>query len=266
MKPPAQIDDPPAVRPRSLAVLGACSAVVLALLTAGSATAHNGSRAAAGHAGRQAYPHAYTLTNPKVGHWAVVVRKVGARAEPNGHAKLVTVLNTVTSDGTQNLVLILNGLDVTPTQTWYHVRLAILPNNSTGWVPRSALGSLYIVRTHLYVDRKTQTAVLKKDGRTIFTTRVGVGKPYWPTPPGQFYIRDKLTHFGNPFYGPIAFGTSGRSAVLTDWPGGGFIGVHGTDEPALIPGRISHGCIRIVNSQILKLARLMPVGTPLTVT
>ena len=63
--------------------------------------------------------------------------------------------------------------------------------------------------------------------------------------PGQFYIRDKLTNFNNPFYGPIAFGTSARSAVLTDWPGGGFVGVHGTNEPDLIPGYISHGCIRL---------------------
>ncbi len=101
---------------------------------------------------------------------------------------------------------------------------------------------------------------------TIFTTRVGVGRTYWPTPRGQFYIRDKLTNFDNPFYGPLAFGTSARSSVLTDWPGGGFIGVHGTNEPGLIPGHISHGCIRFVNSQILKLARLLKVGSPLTIT
>ena len=133
-------------------------------------------------------------------------------------------------------------------------------------MPKSALGNIYEVHTHLYVDRETQTAMLKKDGRTIFTTRVGVGKSYWPTPAGQFYIRDKLTNFNNPFYGPIAFGTSARSAVLTDWPGGGFVGVHGTNEPDLIPGHISHGCIRIKNDAILKLAKLMTVGTPLTVT
>ena len=138
----------------------------------------------------------------------------------------------VTSEWTQNVVLILAGIDVNPTQTWYEVRLPILPNNSTGWVPRSALGNLHTVHTHLYVHRATFTATLKRDGRTIFTTRVGVGRSSWPTPAGQFYIRDKITGFHKPFYGPIAFGTSARSAVLTDWPGGGFIGVHGTNEPA----------------------------------
>jgi lipoprotein-anchoring transpeptidase ErfK/SrfK len=146
------------------------------------------------------------------------------------------------------------------------VRLPILPNNSTGWVRARYLGDLWAVHTHLYVDRARMTATLKRDGVTVFKSVVGVGKSIWPTPRGEFYIRDKMTSFANPVYGPIAFGTSARSAVLTDWPGGGFVGVHGTNEPGILPGHVSHGCIRMPNASILKLARLMPVGTPLTVS
>jgi lipoprotein-anchoring transpeptidase ErfK/SrfK len=207
-----------------------------------------------------------TLTTPTMSHWAAVVRKADVRRLPTVASPVVTRLDTTTGDGTQNIVLALTGAKVKGGGTWYLVRLAILPNNSTGWVPRSALGTLYILHTHLYIDRATQTATLKRDGRTIFTTRIGVGRPYWPTPPGQFYVRDKLVDFHNPFYGPLAFGTSARSAVLTDWPGGGYIGIHGTNEPQLIPGRISHGCIRVPNEKIVVLAKLMPVGTPVTVS
>ena len=109
------------------------------------------------------------------------------------------------------------------------------------------------------------TATLKRSGKVVFKTRVGVGKSYWPTPRGEFYVRDKLTNFNNPFYGPLAFGISARSAVLTDWPGGGYVGIHGTNEPRIIPGRISHGCIRLRNPAILALGRLMPVGTPVSI-
>jgi lipoprotein-anchoring transpeptidase ErfK/SrfK len=214
---------------------------------------------------RVRYPVRVLLTSPRVAHWAVVVRQVGAHRLPKASSPVVTTLGTVTGDGTQNVVLILDELDPSTDQVWYHVRLPILPNNSSGWVPRSALGTVTPVYTHLYVSRKAKTATLTKNGRVIFETRVGVGRPYWPTPPGQYYIRDKLTSFHNPFYGPIAFGTSARSAVLTDWPGGGFVGVHGTDEPQLIPGRISHGCIRLKNDALVRLAHLMPVGTPLTI-
>jgi lipoprotein-anchoring transpeptidase ErfK/SrfK len=208
---------------------------------------------------------AYPLTDEEVGHWGVVLRPEIVRAEPRRSARAVTTLRTRTGDATQNLVLVLEGIDPAPGETWYRVRLPILPNNSTGWVPRSAIGPLYAVHTHLYVDRTKLTATLERDGRTIFTARIGVGRPYWPTPRGQFYVRSKLTNFDDPFYGPIAFGTSARSNVLTDWPGGGYIGIHGTSLPQLLPGRVSHGCIRMRNEDILRLSRLMQVGTPLTI-
>jgi lipoprotein-anchoring transpeptidase ErfK/SrfK len=244
---------------RLVGLAGLATSAVLLALPAANATS----------GGKQAqvrYPVRVLLTSPKVAHWAVVVRPVGARKLPKASSPVVTTLGTLTGDGTQNLVLILDELDVSKDQVWYHVRLPILPNNSTGWVPRSALGTVTPVYTHLYVSRKAKIATLTKNGRVIFETRVGVGRPYWPTPPGQYYIRDKLTNFHNPFYGPIAFGTSARSAVLTDWPGGGFVGVHGTDEPQLIPGGISHGCIRLRNDAIVRLAHLMSVGTPLTIS
>jgi lipoprotein-anchoring transpeptidase ErfK/SrfK len=249
----------------------ALAAVALALL---SSTASGTIRAGApglkvGTAGAGGSTQAlttYQLTNDRVAHWAVVLSPTVARGRPSASGPTVTTLQTMTSDGTQNVVLVLDGVEFWTHETWYRVRLPILPNNSTGWVRSSALGQLYSVDTHLYIDRATFTATLVRNGVTVFKTIVGVGRPSWPTPAGQFYIRDELTDFNDPFYGPVAFGTSARSAVLTDWPGGGFIGVHGTDEPQILPGRVSHGCIRMPNAAILKLARLMPVGTPVTIT
>src|SRR5215468_3079758 len=171
----------------------------------------------------------------------------------------------MTTDGTQNDVLVLGSIAFGPRDTWYHVRLPILPNNSTGWVRSTDLSPLYFVHTHLYVYRARLRAVLKRDGRTVFSTIVGVGHSYWPTPPGEFYVRDKLSGYNDPVYGPVMFGTSARSAVLTDWPGGGYVGIHGTNEPQILPGYVSHGCIRMPNESILRLAELMKVGTPVTI-
>jgi lipoprotein-anchoring transpeptidase ErfK/SrfK len=145
------------------------------------------------------------------------------------------------------------------------VRLPVLPNNTTGWVQRRALGGYGVVHTRLIVDRARLRATLVRDGRPVFRAPVGVGRPGWPTPAGSFYIRNRLTSYRSPMYGPLAFGTSARSAVLTDWPAGGFVGIHGTDQPELLPGRVSHGCVRMRNADIVRLGRLMPVGTPLTI-
>jgi lipoprotein-anchoring transpeptidase ErfK/SrfK len=197
--------------------------------------------------------------------WASVLRPVAVRAASRDAARVVATLETTTPEGTANLVLVLENV-VRDGQAWAKVRLPVLPNNSTGWVPRRALGGYRVVQTRLIVDRDRLQATLLRNGKPVFRAPVGIGKSSWPTPAGEFYIRNRLRGFKSAFYGPLAFGTSARSSVLTDWPAGGFVGIHGTDRPDLVPGQVSHGCIRMRNQDILDLGRLMPVGTPLTIT
>ncbi len=92
-------------------------------------------------------------------------------------------------------------------------------------------------------------ATLYRDGRPVLRADVGVGTGCWPTPTGRFHIRNKLTRYRSTEYGPT----------------GDFVGIHGTNRPDLIPGRVSHGCIRMRNRDILKPARRMPIGTPVTI-
>ena len=75
---------------------------------------------------------------------------------------------------------------------WVQVRIPARPNGQTGWVRRTALGPIRNVSTRIIVDRKTATLRLTKRGRTIFKTRVGVGKRATPTPAGYFWVREKL--------------------------------------------------------------------------
>jgi hypothetical protein len=196
--------------------------------------------------------------------WAPVLRETEARAGPSAHSPVVASLSTRTPEDTTNIVRVI-GAEHVHGAAWARVRLAVLPNNTTGWVSRSALGGYHFIHTRLVVDLARLTATLFYDRRAIFRAPVGVGQSRWPTPKGSFYVREQLSGFSDSFYGPIAFGTSARSSVLTDWPSGGFVGIHGTNQPELIPGRISHGCVRLRNADILRLARLMPIGTPVTI-
>ncbi len=200
--------------------------------------------------------------------YAFVDRAVATYAQPKGSARTVARLKTRTPDKTDELVLVLKSTTDEQDRTWYQVRLPVRPNGTKGWVPADALSDLQPLDTWLKINTRTFTATLVKKGRKVFQARVGVGQPQWRTPTGQFYIRSKLTGYGGAgsFYGPVAFGTSATSDTLTDWPGGGYVGVHGTNEPGLIPGRISHGCVRLKNPDILRLSKLMPVGTPVTIS
>jgi hypothetical protein len=215
---------------------------------------------------------AFTPSNPSplsvsstVARWAPVVRPVVARAKPTRRSRAIATVPTRTPEGTSNIVLVLGRAANRADGLWVRVRLAVLPNNTVAWVPREAVGGYRFVQTHLVIRLDRFTATLYRGERVVFRAEIGVGTRTSPTPTGTFYIRNKLTEFSAPFYGPIAFGTSARSSTLTDWPSGGFIGIHGTDQPNLLPGRVSHGCIRMRNADILRLARLMPVGTPITI-
>ncbi len=201
----------------------------------------------------------------RVAVWTSVLQSATARARPKDDARPVARLARRTPEGTANVVLVTGRASHARRGVWVRVRLPVLPNGTTAWVPRRALGAYQTVRTRLVVDRRKLTATLLRDGQPVFRTDVGVGQERWPTPRGQFYIRNRLTRYRSPTYGPLAFGTSARSEQLTDWPAGGFVGIHGTDQPGLLPGRVSHGCIRMRNRDIVRLGRLMDVGTPLTI-
>ncbi len=198
--------------------------------------------------------------------WTTVRRTVTARSAPSSNAGAVAGLSRKTPEGTANILQVLGRTRDAAGRVWVRARLAVLPNGTTGWVPRAAISGYRAVRTRLVVNLRHKRATLLRDGRPVLRVPVGIGLPQWPTPRGRFYVRNKLVRYRSDFYGPLAFGTSARSAVLTDWPGGGFVGIHGTNQPQLIPGSVSHGCIRMRNRDIERLGGLMPVGTPITIS
>jgi hypothetical protein len=208
----------------------------------------------------------FALSRPAgdVWRWALVERATVARAAPAGSARIVARVRARTPEGTPEALPLLARRNAGG-ELWVRARLPVLPNGTTGWIRRERLSAYELVRTHLIVDRRRLTARLERRGRTVFRARVGIGERRWPTPKGSFMVRSRLTGFDDPIYGALAFGTTARSATLPDWPGGGFIGIHGTNRPELLPGRVSHGCIRMRNRDIRRLDRRMPVGTPVTI-
>jgi len=196
---------------------------------------------------------------------AALLRTVDAYAQPSEDSRVVRRLNALTPERVAHVLYLETGRIDLAGRYWLRVPLPMLPNGTMGWIPRDAVGTFATVDTHLVIERAKFRVTLYKRGKPIFRSIIGVGQPRWPTPAGRFYVRERLTGFTDPIYGRLAFGTNGRSSVLTDWPGGGFIGVHGTNQPEILPGRVSHGCVRLPNHNIRRLDRLMRVGTPVTV-
>jgi len=174
-------------------------------------------------------------------------------------------MHLMTEDGFPEIYMALAQTTDQDGRQWIKIRVPMRPNGKTGWVPRDALGRFHVNHDHLIVNRHTLRAKLYSGKRLIWSSPVGVGKPSTPTPGGRFYIRERIKALQhNTIYGPYAFGTSDYS-TLSEWPGGGIVGIHGTNEPKLIPGRPSHGCIRLPNNKVTQLWHLLPLGTPVRV-
>jgi L,D-transpeptidase-like protein len=202
----------------------------------------------------------------KLSRWAYPAREALVRTAPSDQARVIDRLRILTEDRLPETYLLLSRrVGAGEDDDWVRLRVPGRPNGRTGWVPRDALGSFHRVSIAITVDRRRLRVTVRRRGRIVFRAPVGIGKASTPTPAGRFWIREKFT-VANPSgpYGPRAFGT-GAYSRLSDWPGGGVIGIHGTNAPYLIPGRPSHGCIRLPNHAISRLYQLMPIGTPMRV-
>ncbi len=103
------------------------------------------------------------------------------------------------------------------------------------------------------VNLSARRLILYRDGSLIKTYPVGIGKMLTPTPAGTFYIKTKSPNPGGPF-GAMWLGLS-----IPHY------GIHGTNNPASIGHIVSHGCIRMYNPDVLELAGLVPLGTPVRI-
>jgi len=236
-------------------------AVVVALM---AATTIATEASAAGHVGQGWSGHKLSGKG-SVTRWAHPVSIAPVRARPRQHSRRITSTRYLTEDSFPEVYIALRSLRDPKGVEWTRVRVPMRPNGRTGWVRRKSLGPFYKVNTKFVVNRNRGFAALYRYGHRIWKAPVGTGAPGTPTPGGNFWVREKFrTTEPGGLYGPFAFGTSNYS-VLSDWPGGGVVGIHGTDQPGLIPGRPSHGCIRVRNGAIRRLFRLMPVGTPVRI-
>ncbi len=148
----------------------------------------------------------------------------------------------------------------------FKVQLPMRPNGRVGYV-KAADVTLYQHDYALKVDLSDHTLIVFKGGKEIQRETVAVGQAKYPTPTGSFFLRE-LAKPGNPrgSYGPWAFGLSAYSNVLQKFGrGDGQIGIHGTNQPGALGTDASHGCIRMKNASITKLAQTLPQGVPVEI-
>jgi lipoprotein-anchoring transpeptidase ErfK/SrfK len=148
---------------------------------------------------------------------------------------------------------------------WVRVLLPIRPNEADGWV-HAADVDVQPVQERILIDLSERSLEHFRGRTLLHRFEVGIGEPQWPTATGTFYIWAHVPQ-ASPTgpYGVFALGLSGFSEVLTDWPGGGRMAIHGTPYASNRGEMVSHGCIRVYNPEMQQLKRV-PLGTPVIIT
>lgn len=231
--------------------IGIAAALFLLLLPPAASLAARGGDGSAG-----ALPSSY----PAAGELAVW--RVAVHVAPDPRSRVITVLDQFRPDFRPEVVMAIGGQTGADGRPWYHINLQMRPNGTYGWIPANA-APLAPMHNHIVVDRGSRRLLLYHDNRLVYTTKVAVGAPGRETPLGHFYVTARFIP-DDPFLGVFAVETSAYSK-LTEWPGGGKVGLHGTSEPQLLGQAVSHGCVRMSNAAARVLERYALLGTPIDI-
>jgi lipoprotein-anchoring transpeptidase ErfK/SrfK len=230
---------------KRLGALACAAAIAASLVPTSARTARSGSVS-------DAWPRAGTL----------VAGSVAVRVSPDPNARVVSVLRQFRSDFRQQIVLAVRETVGADGRRWDKLSLPMRPNGTFGWVPAASITVTPRV-TRIVVRRGERRLRVYRGSRVLFSTPVAVGSKGRETPLGSFYVTARFVP-DDSFLGTFALETSAYSK-LTEWPGGGVVGIHGTSQPWLLGRAVSHGCVRVSNDAARALERLVPLGTPISI-
>ena len=201
---------------------------------------------------------------PVIGAGTIEVAQLLVRTAPSGSAPVLAKLSDLRpQDYRPRYVLAVAKKTVRGETAWYKITVPGRPNGRTGWVPANQV-SIRSMPWQVVVFRGSRVIQLWKGTKLVYTNRVAVGAPGMETPTGLYYVTVRFKPVKEPFLGAFAFETSAYSN-LSDWPGGGVVGLHGWADTSVLGQAVSHGCIRVSNATAVFLRDRIPVGTPIRV-
>ncbi|HEV8420194.1 MAG TPA: L,D-transpeptidase, partial [Actinomycetota bacterium] len=135
----------------------------------------------------------------------------------------------------------------------------------TGWISLKGLK-----RTHtpyvVHADLSRHLITVRKLGRLVLRTRAATGAPWSPTPPGRYFVTDRVPFNPRGPLGAFAFGISGiQTRLPPGWRGGNQLAIHGTNNPGSIGRSVSAGCLRVSRAALERLKRILILGTPVII-
>lgn len=131
-------------------------------------------------------------------------------------------------------------------------------NNNNNSSTRCTSG--YATNTLIIVDKSSKRVNFYRNCKLVRSMPCAVGKPSTQTPSGKYRILEKIQN--RPYYKDHIPGGDPRNPLGKYWLGiGNGYALHGTNNEGSIGGAVSHGCIRMYNSDIQWLYSQAKQGT-----
>lgn len=120
------------------------------------------------------------------------------------------------------------------------------------------------------VINKDKRILTLYEGKKVYAKYpIAVGNPPSLTPSGKYTIANRIINpaWGGGGYAKPVAGGSPNNPLGYRWlgislKGGGAYGIHGNNRPYSIGTNASHGCIRMINSDVEKLFEIVQVSNP----
>ncbi len=190
----------------------------------------------------------------------LTVNSVVVRRRPATTGGKVTTMTYFRPDYRAQEILAVTAVTAPNGTPWYRISVPGRPNGRYGYIP-AADAAVAPTVSQIVVNVSKRTIDVFRSGKHLLHAQVAVGAPGMETPIGHYYVQVAFKPVNDPFLGVWALETSAYSK-LSDWPGGGVVGIHGTNMPWLLGQAVSHGCVRVSNATASRLKHLAPVGTP----
>lgn len=183
------------------------------------------------------------------------------RVKPDPRAHVIRVMHQFRPDFRPQVIFAVRKTTGTDGEVWYRISIPMRPNGTYGWIPAKTV-SLTPTHSQIVINLNRRTIDIYRFGKHKWHGLVAIGAPGRETPVGHYFVASRFVPYHDTFLGVFAEETSAYSK-LTEWPGGGVVGIHGTSLPQLLGKAVSHGCVRVSNTTARHLKSLAPLGTPI---
>ncbi|MEB3339330.1 L,D-transpeptidase [Okeania sp.] len=141
-------------------------------------------------------------------------------------------------------------------------------------IRKKALNKLYIQpneKTYLVIKLSDRRVYLYQNNQLKTSYPIAIGREGWETPTGTHKVIQKIANptWKHPFTGEVVLpGPENPLGVrwIGFWTDGkNYIGFHGTPNEETVGEAVSHGCVRMLNQDVLVLFEKVEIGTTVVV-